>query len=91
IEATRNAAEALLENKFAVAIDKLTRKNIPTVAYVVGTGEPVDLSVNDLGQSLRNDYRLGIFDLKKGYPDASIIQTLIIVKPTIAFTEEDLV
>lgn len=91
IEATRNAAEALLENKFAVAIDKLTRKNIPTVAYVVGNGEPVDLTVNDLGQSLRNDYRLGIFDLKKGYPDASIIQTLIIVKPTIAFTEEDLV
>ncbi|MGC5340641.1 hypothetical protein ACPXBC_29090, partial [Escherichia coli] len=53
IEATRNAAEALLENKFAAAIDKLTRKNIPTVAYVVGNGEPVDLSVNDLGQSLR--------------------------------------
>jgi ABC-2 type transport system permease protein len=90
VEATRNAAEALLENKFAVAINKLTRKNIPTVAYVVGNGQPIDLSVNDLGQSLRNDYRLGVFDLKRGYPDANQIQTLIIVKPTIPFSDEDL-
>ena len=89
VEATRNAAEALLENKFAVAIDKLTRKSVPTVAYVVGNGEPTDFTVNDLGESLRNDYRLGVFDLKQGYPDASIIQTLIIVKPTQPFSEED--
>ena len=32
VEATRNAAEALLENKFATAIDKLIRKEIPTIA-----------------------------------------------------------
>ena len=89
IEATRNAAEALLEYKFANAIDKLTRKNIPTVAYAVGNGEPIDLKVNDLGESLRNEYRLAVFDLKKGYPDASLINAIMIVKPTIAFTEED--
>jgi gliding-associated putative ABC transporter substrate-binding component GldG len=90
IEATRNAAEALLENKFIVAIDKLTRKAVPVIAYAVGNGEPVDLSVNDLGESLRNDYRLVIVDLKKSYPNASLIQTLMIVKPTQTFTEEDL-
>jgi gliding-associated putative ABC transporter substrate-binding component GldG len=89
VEATRNAAEALLEYKFASAIDKLTRKNIPTVAYAVGNGEPIDLKVNDLGESLRNEYRLAVFDLKKGYPDASMIDAMMIVKPTIAFTEED--
>lgn len=89
VEATRNAAEALLENKFAVAIDKLTRKTVPTVAYTVGNGEPTDFTVNDLGESLRNDYRLGVFDLKQAYPDASLIQTLVIVKPTQPFTEED--
>jgi ABC-2 type transport system permease protein len=32
VEATRNAAEALLEFKFADAIDKLTRKHIPVIA-----------------------------------------------------------
>lgn len=89
VEATRNAAEALLEYKFASAVDKLTRKNIPTVAYAVGNGEPIDLKVNDLGESLRNEYRLAVFDLKKGYPDASIIDAMLIVKPTTPFTEED--
>ena len=89
VEATRNAAEALLEYKFANAIDKLTRKYVPTVAYAVGNGEPIDLTVNDLGESLRNEYRLAVFDLKKGYPDASIIDALMIVKPKERFTDED--
>lgn len=88
-EATRNAAEALLEYKFANAIDKLTRKNIPTIAYLVGNGEPTDLKVNDLGESLRNEYRLAVFDLKQGYPDPTLIDAMIIVKPTQTFTEED--
>ena len=89
IEATRNAAEALLEYKFANAIDQLTRKNIPTIAYAIGNGEPIDLKVNDLGESLRNQYRLAVFDLKKGFPDASMIDAMLIVKPTKVFTEED--
>ncbi|MDB5211741.1 MAG: gldG [Sediminibacterium sp.] len=88
-EATRNAAEALLEFKFADAIDKLTRKNVPTIAYVLGNGEPFDLRINDLGENLRNEYRLAKFDLKAGYPDASIINALLIVKPTEPFTDED--
>lgn len=89
VEATRNAAEALLEYKFASAIDQLTRKQVPTVAYAVGNGEPIDLTVNDLGESLRNQYRLAVFDLKKGYPDPSVINALLIVKPKEPFTEED--
>lgn len=89
IEATRNAAEALLEFKFANAIDKLTRTYVPTVAYAVGNGEPTNLTVNDLGESLRNEYRLAIFDLKSGYPDASLIDALIIAKPTLPFSEEE--
>lgn len=88
-EATRNAAEALLEYKFANAIDKLTREYIPTIAYLVGNGEPIDMRINDLGESLRNDYRLAVFDLKQGYPDPTIIDALVIVKPTSVFTEED--
>ncbi len=88
-EATRNAAEALLEFKFANAIDKLTRKYVPTIAYAVGNGEPIDLTINDLGENLRNDYRLGVFDLTKSYPDASQIDALLIVKPTKPFSEED--
>lgn len=88
-EATRNAAEALLEFKFADAIDKLTRKYVPAVAYVIGNGEPIDIKVNDLGENLRNEYRLAVFDLKKGYPRAEDIDALIIVKPTQPFSDED--
>lgn len=88
-EATRNAAEALLEFKFANAIDKLTRTYIPTIAYCVGNGEPIDFKVNDLGESLRNEYRLGVFDLKKGYPNPEQVDALLIVKPTQPFTDED--
>lgn len=88
-EATLNAAEALLEFKFANAIDKLTRKEVPVVAYAVGNGEPTDLRISDLGESLRNDYRLGIFDLKKAYPNPKDINALLIVKPQQPFTEED--
>ncbi|MFY7899497.1 MAG: gliding motility-associated ABC transporter substrate-binding protein GldG [Chitinophagaceae bacterium] len=89
VEATRNAAEALLEYKFANAIDKLTRKSVPTVAYVIGNGQPIDRTVNDLGESLRNEYNLGIFNLKQAYPDAEKINALLIVKPTLPFTDED--
>ncbi|MBP7990572.1 MAG: Gldg family protein, partial [Sediminibacterium sp.] len=53
-EATRNAAEALLEYKFAAAIDKVTKINYPTVAYLVGNGQPTDLTVSDLAETLRN-------------------------------------
>jgi gliding-associated putative ABC transporter substrate-binding component GldG len=88
-EATLNAAEALLEYKFANAIDKLTRKHVPTIAYALGNGEAGPQIVNDLIQNLRNDYRLALFDLKQSYPDPDLINTLLIVKPTQPFTDED--
>lgn len=90
--ATLNSAEALLEFKFANAIDKLTRSYIPSVAYAVGNGEPMpmaDLSVNDLGAVLQDNFRLGLMNLKLGYPDPGQIDVLLIVKPTQPFTDED--
>lgn len=89
VEATRNAAEALLEHKFISAIDQLTKKEIPTIAYAIGNGEPAYNQVADLVNSLRNTYRLGIFNLKDAYPDPKQIQVLMVVKPTVAFTDED--
>ena len=71
------------------AINKLTRKQVPTLAYLIGNGEPIDLTINDLGESLRNEYQLAVFDLKKGYPDPSIINAMLVVKPTQPFSEED--
>jgi ABC-2 type transport system permease protein len=89
VENTRNAAEALLEFKFANAIDKLTRKKVPVIAYLIGNREPIDRRINDLGENLRNEYQLGVFNLKLSYPDPSQIDALLIVKPDTAFTDED--
>ena len=89
LEASANAAEALLEHKFIQAIYLLNRTKVPTIAYAIGNGEPTDLTVNDIGETLKNQYDLSVFDLKKGYPDAKKIKTLLIVKPTLPFTDAD--
>jgi ABC-2 type transport system permease protein len=89
VEASANEAEALLEYKFVQAIYLLNRTNIPQISYLIGNGEPIDLTVNDIGASIKNQYQLSVFDLKKGYPSASKIKTLVIVKPTLPFTDAD--
>ncbi len=88
-DATLNAAEALLEYKFANAIDKLTTTHTPVIAYTIGNGEPIDLTINDLGESLRNQYRLAIYDLTKTYPDPRVIDLLLVVKPIKPFSDEE--
>jgi gliding-associated putative ABC transporter substrate-binding component GldG len=88
-EASANAAEALLEYKFIQAIYLLNRKIVPTIAYLIGNGEPVNLTVNDIGETLKDQYDLSVFDLSKGFPDATKIKTLLIVKPTSPFSDLD--
>ena len=88
-QASANAAVALLEYKFTQAIYLLNRSVVPNIAYLTGNGEPVNLTVNHLGESIMHQYNLAVFDLKKGFPDAQKIKTLLIVKPTQAFTELD--
>lgn len=88
-EASANAAEALLEYKFIQAIYLLNRKIVPTIAYLIGNGEPVNLTVNDIGETLKDQYDLSVFDLSKGFPDATKIKTLLIVKPTTPFSDLD--
>lgn len=89
LDASSNAAASLLEYKIIQAIYSLNRTAKPTIAYLIGNGEPIDLSVNDLGQSIRHQYDLKLFDLQKGFPLAPAIKTLLIVKPSIPFTEMD--
>ena len=88
-ESSLNYSEALLEFKFADAIDKITRKELPIVAYAAGNGEPLNPTVRDLFDALSKNYRFGVIDLKKGYLDADTINTLIVVKPSLPFTETE--
>ena len=88
-ESTLNYSEALLEFKFDDAINKLTKTEFPVVAYAAGNGEPLNPTVRDLFEMMRTNYRFGVMDLKTGILNADTIKALMIVKPSIAFTEQE--
>ena len=88
-ESTLNHSEALLEFKFADAINKLTRKQVPVVAYAAGNGQPLNPTVRDLFDAMRTNYRFGIIDLNVGVLDPDTIGALMIVKPSLPFTETE--
>jgi len=80
-------AETLLEYKFGSAIDKITRKKVPAIGYVMGNGEPLDFSVYNLIQGLRSNYNFGIVRLDSLPLIPQDYDALIIVKPTRKFTD----
>jgi ABC-2 type transport system permease protein len=83
-----NSAEALLEYRFVDAIHKLTRKEKPMVGFATGNGEPMDFMVYDMVENiLKPDYNLVTFNLAAQPFIPLDIKTLVIVKPTLAFTE----
>ncbi|MDQ6813483.1 MAG: gliding motility-associated ABC transporter substrate-binding protein GldG [Bacteroidota bacterium] len=90
-ESSLNYSEALLEFKFADAINKLTRKTFPVVAYAAGNGEPLPPNgkIKDLFVTMSKNYRFGVIDVRSGRLDADTINALLIVKPSEAFTEAE--
>jgi gliding-associated putative ABC transporter substrate-binding component GldG len=88
-ESTLNYSEALLEFKFDDAINKITKTSFPVVAYAAGNGEPLNPTVRDLFDLMRTNFRFGVFDLQNGVLNADTIKTLLIVKPSIPFTEQE--
>jgi len=90
-ESSSNYSEALLEFKFDDAINKVTKTDFPVVAYAAGNGEPEPLNptVRDLFDLMSNNYRFGVMDLKEGILNADTIKALLIVKPSLPFTEAE--
>jgi len=84
-----NKAEALLEYKFASAIQKVTTDSLPRVGYVVGNGEPLNYNVYDLiERTLQPNYGFG-FVLLDSFPFIpNRYDALVIVKPTQKFTDD---
>ncbi len=87
-----NSAEALLEYRLADAVAKITQKQKPVIGYATGNGEP-DLgrfNTYDLVENvLKPDYNLFTFDLSTPKFLPVEIKALIIVKPTIGFTDQE--
>ncbi len=85
-----NSAEALMEFKFADAISKLAQEEKPMVAYSAGNGEPGDVRTYDLAQNiLLKDYNLKTLNLNTQPVIPDTFKLLIIVKPTIKFSDEE--
>ncbi len=85
-----NTSEALLEYKFANAIDKLMENHKPMVAYSVGNGEPTGDNVYDLVENvLRKNYNLFTINIAKEPVIPDTFKLLIIVKPTVSFMEDE--
>ena len=85
-----NSAEALLEYKFADALYKITQSHRPMIAYSVGNGEPTGDNVYDLVENvLKKNYDLFTIDVAKQPVITDTFSLLMIVKPTLAFTENE--
>ena len=84
-----NDAEALLEYNFANAIAKFIQKEKPSIGYAIGNGEPMDYSVYDLAEvAIKPNYDLQLINLSEQAFINPAFKTLLIVKPTIPFTDQ---
>jgi gliding-associated putative ABC transporter substrate-binding component GldG len=85
-----NSAEALLEFKFADAIEKIMEHNKPMVAYAVGNGEPTGPDTYDLVENvLKKNYHLFMMNLQAEPVIPDTFKVLIIVKPSLSFTDDE--
>jgi len=85
-----NSAEALLEFNFANAIAKIIENKKPMVAYAVGNGEPTGPNIYDLVENvLKKNYNLFMMDLEKEPVIPDTFKLLMIVKPTLEFTDAE--
>ena len=89
LAALYNDVESTLEYKFARAIEKITSTSKPAIGYVLGNGEAFGYNVNDAYVTLRQNYNADTLNLQKEPYIPSSINALVILKPTIPFTDED--
>jgi len=89
LAALYNDVEATLEYKFASAIQKITSTSKPAIGYTLGNGEAFGYNVNDAYLTLRTNYNTDTFNLQKEPYIPSSINALVILKPTIPFTDQD--
>jgi ABC-2 type transport system permease protein len=84
-----NNAEALLEYKFANAIQKIIADSVPAVGYLTGNGEPLTYNVYDLiERTLKPNYGFAVVNLDS-YPLIPLnFNSIVIVKPTRPFSEK---
>ena len=100
-----NSAEALMEYQFINAISKITNEDKPIIGYAVGNGQPNGLEVLSLQHTIdpesipspfnqffppeKSSYQLTLFNLQNQPAIPDTFKVLMIVKPTLTFTEDE--
>ena len=85
---TLNIAAALLEYKFANAIQKVTQERAAVIGYLAGNGEPLSYNVYDLiERTLKPNYGFGFVPIDSVPVIPLDFDALVIVKPTVKFTD----
>lgn len=86
-----NSAEALLEYKFANAIQQLTQKEVPIVAYAYGNGEPQFgfPPVNSVFETLGRNFIVDTVNIHTQPYISQEYSAVVIVKPVEKFSDDD--
>ncbi len=84
-----NNSISLLEYKFASAIQRIYSGHRDIVAFTKGHGELRDIERQDLVQTLRNNYDVGVFQLDSATYIPQDVKVLVIAKPKTPFSERD--
>lgn len=85
-----SSAEAMLEYNFADGISKALQKKRPVIGYLTGNNEPLGISTYDLAENaLRPNFNLFTINLHEQPAIPEQVQLAIMVKPTLAFSEEE--
>lgn len=82
-------AEALLEYKFANAINQLGKHRKSSIAYIVGHGQPLNIKTMDMLTTLPTIYELDTLDLKHSLNISLAYDAVIINQPTEQFSGPD--
>lgn len=88
-ELVLNNSVALLEYKFANAIQKIQTVLRPVIAFSTGHGELSGIETADLEKSLREHYDTGRLNLDSTVTLSSELDLLVVAKPRFAFSEKD--
>ena len=84
-----NKAEALLEYKFANAIQKITTDSVAVIGYLLGNGQPLTYNVYDLIENtLKPSYGFGFLPIDSVPLIPNEFDAIMIMKPTTPFNNQ---
>jgi ABC-2 type transport system permease protein len=84
-----NSAEALLEYKFANAVQKLASDSVPVIGYLVGNGQPLTYNVYDLiERTLKPNYGFAFVPVDSLPLIPMEFDALMVVKPNSRFSDQ---